>query len=104
MRIVEQSAGRAGGHRSILRESGLAGKRFLASRVLVPDSARQKSSHCVDDDSCSQFSAAQDVIADGDLAIGKMFADALVHALVSTADQDHTLQLRQVTRNCLREA
>ncbi len=103
MRIIQQSARSARAVRPF--DSGFlcCTKTFLPSRSFIPQRAGDEPGHCVYDHRSTQFTAAQHVIADGNLAVGQPFRYALIHAFIPAADQNHAFHPGQLLRHTLRE-
>ena len=111
MRIVEQSAGNAGGTRSIASQLRICGERLgarlgerlLPRRSLVAHRARDQPRHRVHNYRCAQFATAQHIVANRNFAIRQVLADAFVHAFVASADEDDPVERRKFRRQRLIE-
>ncbi len=98
--VVEQAAGAVGGRRYGAGEVGGAGvgdaEAFKAGGIGVAEYAGEQADHGIDDDGGGEFSAGEDVVADGEFAIAEQVVDAFVDALVASADEDHAIGLDEL--------
>ena len=69
-------------------------ERVAQCTLLVTDGTRQEPNHSIGNDGRRQFTASEDVIPDSDFACDEVLADAVVHALVVSA-QDHQVLLER---------
>ena len=76
---------------------------LVARGVGVAEDAGEEADGGVEDGGGGEFSAAEDVVADGELLVGEEVGDALVHALVATADEDDAVERGEAVRGGLGE-
>ena len=79
-------------------------KRVGEGALLVADHARDEAHGGVGDDGRGQFAARQHIVADGDLERDEVFADAVIDALVVSAEDDEVLEQREAVSHWLVEA
>jgi hypothetical protein len=63
----------------------------LGGGVVAEDSGEQAHGG-VEDDGGAEFSSREDVVADGEFAVGEEMVDALVDALVAAAEEDDAVE------------
>src|SRR4029077_17043942 len=79
------------------------GEAVLGEGARVADDSRNEPRHRVDENHRGDLTAAQHIIADRNLSRAQRGANAVVDALVTTADDDQTRLLRQLGREPLVE-
>src|SRR5947209_2029019 len=73
-------------------------ERLLAARALIAQRARQLAQHRVADDHRGQLTAREHVAADGEPVAAEMLEDALIEALVASAQQRQRGLGRELSR------
>src|SRR4029077_5657838 len=94
--VGDQQPPIVGGTRELRPSGGLFREAVLRQRLRISDYAGHQPGHSVDEYHRGDLAAAQNIVADRDLARGQPGADAVVDALVSTAHDDQAWLPRQL--------
>src|SRR5271170_8290097 len=76
-------------------------ERLIHDRIFIPQRPRNQPRHRIQNHSRRQFTARQNKIPDRNLISSQMLRHALVHTLITSADQNHALQPSKPSRRLL---
>ena len=80
-----------------------ATKRLIFRRGFIPEGSREETRDGIQDNRRREFTAAQDIVADGNFVGGQVYGHSFVHSFIASTNQDDAIKLRETSRCLLSE-